>query len=143
MKRKNRSYQKKGSNSLNKLSLFQKNDGRYSKECPFSVKKCFMDDTFPLGMYGKPNTPGGESGKNVVFRKIVVSSFTTTFTHSNCHLNENFLRFTDSCLGCPHRSARTHFLHRFDGKGFAGFCGLVSLPIWHSPACQDFCRHGQ
>ena len=38
MKRKNRSYQKKGSNSLNKLSLFQKSDGRYSKECPFSVK---------------------------------------------------------------------------------------------------------
>ena len=38
MKRKNRSHQKKGSNSLNKLSLFQKNDGRYSKECPFSVK---------------------------------------------------------------------------------------------------------
>ena len=38
MKRKNRKFQKKGTNSLNKLSLFQKNDGRYSKKCPLSIK---------------------------------------------------------------------------------------------------------
>ena len=34
MKRKNKKYQKKSSNSLNKLSLFQKNDARFSKRCP-------------------------------------------------------------------------------------------------------------
>ncbi len=38
MKRKNRKFQKKNSNSLNKLSLFQKSDGRFSKKCPLSVK---------------------------------------------------------------------------------------------------------
>ena len=37
MKRKNKKYQKK-SNSLNKLSLFQKNDGKFSKKCPLSIK---------------------------------------------------------------------------------------------------------
>jgi len=36
--RSNKKFQKKGSNSLNKLSLFQKNDGRFSKKCPLSVK---------------------------------------------------------------------------------------------------------
>ena len=38
MKRKNKKFQKKSQNSLSKLSLFQKNDGRYSKKCPLSVK---------------------------------------------------------------------------------------------------------
>ena len=38
MKKKNKKFQKKGQNSLSKLSLFQKNDGRYSKKCPLSVK---------------------------------------------------------------------------------------------------------
>ena len=38
MKRKNKKFQKKNTNSLNKLSLFQKNDGKFSKKCPLSVK---------------------------------------------------------------------------------------------------------
>ena len=38
MKRKNKKFQKRGSNSLSKLSLFQKTDGRFSKRCPLSVK---------------------------------------------------------------------------------------------------------
>lgn len=38
MKRKNKKFSKKNSNSLNKLSLFHKNDSRFSKRCPFSVK---------------------------------------------------------------------------------------------------------
>ena len=29
---------KKGTNSLNKLSLFQKKDNKFSKKCPLSVK---------------------------------------------------------------------------------------------------------
>jgi small subunit ribosomal protein S18 len=38
MKRKSKKFQKKGSSSLSKLSLFQKNDGKFSKKCPLSVK---------------------------------------------------------------------------------------------------------
>ena len=38
MKRKNKKFQKKGSNSLSKLSLFQKNDNKFSKRCPLSIK---------------------------------------------------------------------------------------------------------
>ena len=38
MKLKRKKFQKKGTNSLNKLSLFQKSEGRFSKSCPFSVK---------------------------------------------------------------------------------------------------------
>ena len=38
MKRKNKKFQRKGTSSLNKLSLFQKNDGKFSKKCPLSIK---------------------------------------------------------------------------------------------------------
>ena len=44
MKRKNKKFQKKGSHSLNKLSLFQKTDGRFNKTCPFSVKNAPIID---------------------------------------------------------------------------------------------------
>lgn len=44
MKRKNKKFQKKGSNSLNRLSLFQKNDGKFSKKCPLSVKNAPIID---------------------------------------------------------------------------------------------------
>ena len=39
MKRKNKKFQKKGASSLSKLSLFQKNDGKFKKKCPLSIKK--------------------------------------------------------------------------------------------------------
>ena len=38
MKRKNNKFNKKPQNPLNKLSLFQKTDSRFSKKCPLSVK---------------------------------------------------------------------------------------------------------
>ena len=38
MNRKNKKFQKRSSNSLNKLSLFQKNEGKFSKKCPLSIK---------------------------------------------------------------------------------------------------------
>ena len=44
MKRRNKKFQKKGSNSLNKLSLFQKSDGKFSKKCPLSVKNAPIVD---------------------------------------------------------------------------------------------------
>ena len=44
MTRKNKKFQKKGTSSLNKLSLFQKNDGRFSKSCPLSIKNAPIVD---------------------------------------------------------------------------------------------------
>jgi small subunit ribosomal protein S18 len=38
MKRKNKKFAKRTQNPLNKLSLFQKSDSRFSKKCPLSVK---------------------------------------------------------------------------------------------------------
>ena len=44
MKRKNNKFKKRNTNSLNKLSLFQKSDGRLSKKCPLSVKNAPIVD---------------------------------------------------------------------------------------------------
>tara|TARA_B100000963_G_C22423801_1_gene578868 strand:- start:444 stop:716 length:273 start_codon:yes stop_codon:yes gene_type:complete len=44
MKRKGKKFLKKGNNSLNKLSLFQKTDGRFNKTCPLSVKNAPVID---------------------------------------------------------------------------------------------------
>ncbi len=45
MKRKGKKFQKKrGSNSLNKLSLFQKSEGRFNRSCPLSVKNAPVID---------------------------------------------------------------------------------------------------
>tara|TARA_A100001011_G_scaffold397367_1_gene498115 strand:- start:1361 stop:1633 length:273 start_codon:yes stop_codon:yes gene_type:complete len=38
LKRKNKKFTKRSQNPLNKLSLFQKSDVRFSKKCPLSVK---------------------------------------------------------------------------------------------------------
>ena len=43
MKRKARKFQNRGNNSLNKLSLFQKSEGRFNKSCPLSVKNAVID----------------------------------------------------------------------------------------------------
>ena len=44
MKKKNKKFQKKGQNSLNKLSLFQKNDSKFSRKCPLSIKNAPVID---------------------------------------------------------------------------------------------------
>ena len=44
MKRKRKKFQKKGVNSLNKLSLFQKSEGRFNRTCPFSLKNAPIID---------------------------------------------------------------------------------------------------
>ncbi len=38
MKKKNKKFQRKSQNPLNKLSLFQKSDSKFSKKCPLSGK---------------------------------------------------------------------------------------------------------
>tara|TARA_B000000532_G_C18512183_1_gene253554 strand:- start:119 stop:391 length:273 start_codon:yes stop_codon:yes gene_type:complete len=72
MKRKNKKFQKKNSNSLNKLSLFQKNDGRYSKKCPLSVKNAPIIDYKNISLLKKYVS---ENGK-IISSKITSVSFT-------------------------------------------------------------------
>ena len=72
MKRKNKKFQKKGTNSLNKLSLFQKNDGRFSKKCPLSVKNAPVIDYKNISLLKKYVS---ENGK-IISSKITSVSFT-------------------------------------------------------------------
>ena len=44
MKKKQKNSQKRRTNSLNKLSLFQKTDGRFNKACPLSIKNAPVID---------------------------------------------------------------------------------------------------
>ena len=44
MKRKSKKFQKRSSNSLNKLSLFQKSEGKFNRTCPLSVKNAPVID---------------------------------------------------------------------------------------------------
>ena len=72
MKRKNNTkFQKKGSNSLNKLSLFQKNDGRFSRKCPLSVKDAPVVDYKNTSLLKKYISDNGK----IVSSKITSVSF--------------------------------------------------------------------
>ncbi len=50
MKRNNKKKFKKNANSINKLSLFQKADGKFSKKCPLSVKNAPIVDYKNIGL---------------------------------------------------------------------------------------------
>ena len=71
MKRKNNKFKKKGFNSLNKLSLFQKNDGRYSRKCPLSVKNAPIVDYKNVSLLKKYISDNGK----IVSSKITSVSF--------------------------------------------------------------------
>ena len=71
MKRKNKKFQKKGSNSLNKLSLFQKSDGKFSKKCPLSIKNAPKIDYKNISLLKKYVS---ENGK-IISSKITSVSF--------------------------------------------------------------------
>tara|TARA_Y200000002_G_C22174006_1_gene452259 strand:- start:182 stop:454 length:273 start_codon:yes stop_codon:yes gene_type:complete len=60
MKRKNKKFQRKNSNSLNKLSLFQKNDGKFSKKCPFSLKNAPILDYKNISLLKKYTSENGK-----------------------------------------------------------------------------------
>ena len=53
MKRRNKKFQKKSSNSLNKLSLFQKIDGKFQKKCPLSSKNAPIIEKKCIGIVEK------------------------------------------------------------------------------------------
>tara|TARA_B100000242_G_C42737256_1_gene344012 strand:+ start:262 stop:534 length:273 start_codon:yes stop_codon:yes gene_type:complete len=71
MKRKNKKFQRKGSSSLNKLSLFQKSDGRFSKKCPLSVKNAPIIDYKNISLLKKYMSDNGK----IVSSKISSVSF--------------------------------------------------------------------
>ena len=71
MKRKNRKFQKKGSNSLNKLSLFQKNDSKFSKKCPLSVKNAPVIDYKNVSLLKKYISDNGK----IISSKITSVSY--------------------------------------------------------------------
>ena len=71
MKRKNKKFQKRGSNSLSKLSLFQKTDGRFSKRCPLSLKNAPIIDYKNVSLLKKYMS---ENGK-IISSKITSVSF--------------------------------------------------------------------
>tara|TARA_B110000881_G_C18480859_1_gene466420 strand:+ start:205 stop:477 length:273 start_codon:yes stop_codon:yes gene_type:complete len=71
MKRKNKKYQKRNSNSLNKLSLFQRNDGKFSKKCPFSIKDAPIIDYKNISLLKKYMSDNGK----IVSSKISSVSF--------------------------------------------------------------------
>ncbi len=71
MKRRNKKFQKKGINSLNKLSLFQKNDGKFSKKCPLSIKNAPIIDYKNIGLLKKYISDNGK----IISSKITSVSF--------------------------------------------------------------------
>ncbi len=71
MKKRNKKFQKKTSNSLNKLSLFQKNDGKFSKSCPLSVKNAPIIDYKNVSLLKKYVSDNGK----IISSKITSISF--------------------------------------------------------------------
>ncbi len=71
MKRKSKKFQKKSSGSLNKLSLFQKSDGKFSKKCPLSTKNAPEIDYKNVSLLKKYVS---ENGK-IISSKITSVSF--------------------------------------------------------------------
>ncbi len=71
MKRNNKKKHKKNSNSINKLSLFQKNEGKFSKKCPLSVKNAPIVDYKNISLLKKYVSDNGK----IVSSKITSVSF--------------------------------------------------------------------
>ena len=60
MKKNNKKFKKRSTNSLSKLSLFQKNDGKFSKKCPFSVKNAPVIDCKNISILKKYVSENGK-----------------------------------------------------------------------------------
>ena len=71
MKRKNKKFQKKSSSSLTKLSLFQKNESKFSKKCPLSLKNAPIIDYKNTGLLRKYVSDNGK----IVSSKITSVSY--------------------------------------------------------------------
>ena len=70
MKRNNKK-QKRGTNSLTKLRLNQKNDGKFSRKCPLSIKNAPIVDYKNINLLKKYITDNGK----ILSSKITSISF--------------------------------------------------------------------
>ncbi len=71
MKRKNKKFQRKTTGSLNKLSLFQKSDSKFSKKCPLSIKNAPIIDYKNVSLLKKYVSDNGK----IISSKITSVSF--------------------------------------------------------------------
>ena len=71
MKKKNKKFQKKGSNTLSKLSLFQKSEGKFSKKCPLSIKNAPVVDYKNINLLKKYISDNGK----IISSKITSVSY--------------------------------------------------------------------
>ena len=71
MKRKNKKFNNKNSNSLSKLSLFHKGDNKFSKKCPLSVKDGPIVDYKNINLLKKYITDNGK----IISSKITSVSY--------------------------------------------------------------------
>ena len=71
MKRKNKKFQRKSTGSLNKLSLFQKSDSKFSKKCPLSIKNAPIIDYKNVSLLKKYVSDNGK----IVSSKITSVSY--------------------------------------------------------------------
>lgn len=71
MKKRNNKFHKKGSNSLNKLSLFQKNDNRFNRKCPLTSKNAPIIDYKNVSLLKKYVSDNGK----IISSKITSVSF--------------------------------------------------------------------
>ena len=83
MKRKNKKFQRKSSNSLNKLSLFQKSDNRFSKKCPLSLKNAPVIDYKNVSLLKQYVSDNG---------KIISSKITSVSFNKQKKLNREIKR---------------------------------------------------
>ena len=71
MKRKNKKFQRKTTGSLNKLSLFQKSDSKFSKKCPLSMKNAPIIDYKNVSLLRKYVSDNGK----IISSKITSVSY--------------------------------------------------------------------
>ena len=71
MKRKNKKFQRKTTGSLNKLSLFQKSDSKFSKKCPLSLKNAPIIDYKNVNLLKKYVSDNGK----IISSKITSVSY--------------------------------------------------------------------
>ena len=71
MKRKGKKFTKRTQNPLNKLSLFQKTESRFSKKCPLSVKNGPIVDYKNIALLKKYTSDNGK----IISSKISSVSF--------------------------------------------------------------------
>ena len=84
MKKKSSKFKKRPSNALNKLSLFQKNDSKFSKKkCPLSIKNAPIIDYKNINLLKKYVTDN---------RKILSSKITSVSFNKQRKLNREIKR---------------------------------------------------